>query len=70
MVFNILPPILTLLEGMQGVFVTPMPRYVEVGCCDDIEHAANRFDSDFEKKMRDTLAENRRNFKDFLFQKG
>jgi hypothetical protein len=67
MVFKILLPILRLLEGMKVIFVTLMPLFLEVWCCDELENAPNRFNTDFEKKMCNTLAEYRRNFKDFLF---
>ena len=70
LVFNILLPLLRLLEGRKVIFVTPMPRYLEVSCCDELEHAPNRYDGGFEKRLRDTLAEYRQNFKHFIFTSG
>ena len=69
LVFNILKPVLQKLLGRNVVFVTPGPRYLE-GCCDEIEHASNRFDEGFEDGLRRCLAECRQNFKDFLFTSG
>jgi hypothetical protein len=56
LVFNILKPVLQKLHGRNVVFVTPGPRYLE-GCCDEIEHASNRFDEGFEDGLRRCLAE-------------
>jgi hypothetical protein len=69
LVCNILKPVLQKLHGRNVVFVTPGPRYLE-GCCDEIEHASNRFDEGFEDGLRRCLAECRQNFKDFLFTSG
>jgi hypothetical protein len=62
LVFNILKPVLQKLHGRNVVFVTRGPRYLE-GCCDEIEHASNRFDEGFEDGLRQS-------FKDFLFTSG
>jgi hypothetical protein len=61
-VFNTILPILQLLTGWKVIFVTPLPRYLAFSRCDELTHEIG-----FEKKLRDTLAECRRNFKDFLF---
>jgi len=63
-------PFLTLLAGRKVIFLTPMPRYLYVGCCNVEDHAPNRQDPDFESKMRKELQGVRDMFKDFLFTSG
>jgi hypothetical protein len=60
-------PLLKLLEGLLVVFLTPLPRYLQEGCCDADDHAPNRFDDGFEASLRKGLMETRTYFEDFLF---
>jgi hypothetical protein len=60
-------PLLKLLEGLRVVFLTPLPRYLQEGCCEADDHAPNRFDDGFEAGLRKGLMEIRGYFKDFLF---
>ncbi len=60
-------PLLRLLEGLLVVFLTPLPRYLQEGCCGADDHAPNRFDEGFEASLRKGLMEMRGFFKDFLF---
>jgi hypothetical protein len=60
-------PLLKLLEGLRVVFLTPLPRYLQEGCCEADAHAPNRFDEGFEASLRKGLMEIRGYFKDFLF---
>ncbi len=63
-------PFLTLLAGRLVVFLTPMPRYLYVSCCEDTEHAPNRREAGFEDEFRKALAESRDYYKNFLFTSG
>jgi len=60
-------PLLKLLEGLIVIFLTPLPRYLQEGCCEADDHAPNRFDDGFEAGLRKGLMEIRGYFKDFLF---
>jgi hypothetical protein len=60
-------PLLKLLEGLIVIFLTPLPRYLQEGCCEADDHAPNRFDDGFEAGLRKGLMEIRGFFKDFLF---
>ncbi len=60
-------PLLRLLEGLIIVFLTPLPRYLQEGCCGADDHAPNRFDEGFEASLWKGLMETRGFFKDFLF---
>jgi hypothetical protein len=47
-----------------------MPRYLREGCCDELEHAPNRYTPGFEEGLRRSLSEFRSNHKDFIFTRG
>jgi hypothetical protein len=70
MTFQNLEPLLRLLEGWSVFLLTPMPRFLRKACCDELEHAPNRYSPSFEEGLRKNLAEFRSNHKDFLFTKG
>jgi hypothetical protein len=64
-----LEPLFALLRNRIVVFVTPMPRYLYVSCCDRTDHATNRTNEDFEEELRRSLGEFRLNTKKLLFLK-
>jgi hypothetical protein len=70
MTFQNIEPILRLLEGWKVFVLTPMPRYLRESCCDELEHAPNRYSPGFEEGLRKSLAEFRSNHKDFIFTRG
>jgi hypothetical protein len=70
MTFQNLEPLLRLLEGWSVFLLTPMPRFLREACCDELEHAPNRYSPGFEEGLRKNLADFRSNHKDFLFTKG
>ncbi len=41
-----------------------------VACCDELEHAPNRYTTGFEEGLRKSVSEFRSNHKDFLFTRG
>jgi hypothetical protein len=47
-----------------------MPRYLRESCCDELEHAPNRYTPGFEDGLRKALSEFRTNHKDFIFTRG
>jgi hypothetical protein len=70
MTFQNIEPLLRILEGWRVFLLTPMPRFLREACCDELEHAPNRYSPGFEDGLRKNLAEFRANHKDFLFTKG
>jgi hypothetical protein len=60
-------PLLRLLEGLTVVFLTPLSRYLQEGCCSADDHAPNWFEEGFEASLQKGLMETRGFFKDFLF---
>jgi hypothetical protein len=70
MTFQNIEPILKLLEGWRVFILTPMPRYLRESCCDELEHAPNRYSPGFEEGLRKALSEFRTNHKNFIFTRG
>jgi hypothetical protein len=70
MTFQNIEPLLRILEGWRVFLLTAMPRFLREACCDELEHAPNRYTPGFEDRLWKNLAEFRANHKDFLFTKG
>jgi uncharacterized membrane protein YgcG len=67
---NTMKPIFDAMGHKAGVFVTPMPRYVTAGCCEDPSHVSNREDRHFRADMDLQLDSLKRTVKNFLFNTG
>jgi hypothetical protein len=52
------------------IFLAPLPRYMEEGCCGDRDHMPNRREPDFKTKLEAGVFGVRRNVKDFAFRHG
>jgi hypothetical protein len=50
------------------IFLAPLPRYVEEGCCQDGDHVANRKNADYKKKQEEVIYSVRQNIKNFAFR--
>jgi hypothetical protein len=68
--FNQLKLMLELAKNKNCVLVSPLPRYIKVGCCTDAEHMANRATEGFERQLLQDLKEMAENFRDFAFTAG
>jgi hypothetical protein len=68
--FEALQPLLDIFEKKKVYFITPLPRYVVAGCCNNTDHCANRREPGYRTRMLQGLEDIRRNLKDFLFHKG
>jgi hypothetical protein len=53
--FNALKPLLEKARSMGGVLMSPLPRYVKTGCCDDAEHMQERNSAEFQDRMKSEL---------------
>jgi hypothetical protein len=68
--FGNLKPIFDCINGKDFLLITPLPRYVAGGCCEDADHMPNRRLPGFEQQLEDDLRATATNFKDFLFTHG
>jgi hypothetical protein len=68
--FSNLKPIFDGVNGKDLLLVSPLPRYVVGGCCEDLEHMPNRRLPGFEQQLTEDLKATATNFKDFLFTHG
>jgi hypothetical protein len=68
--FKNLHPVFEILGQRKILLVTPLPRYITRGCCEDRGHGTNRADPDYKKKMLANLETMKRNLKDFIFHEG
>jgi hypothetical protein len=68
--FRTLMPIFSALGGRPTLCISPLPRFVAAGCCNNTTHAANRRDDDYRETMTIKLDAYRRHLKDFTFSSG
>jgi len=61
---------LRLLENRRVILLSPLPRYLYVGCCSQEDHCTNRSEPEYEASQRASLMEVRDYLKDFLFTYG
>ena len=63
-------PLLEIVGGRKTIIVSPIPRYLVLGCCPDPDHAGNRSSPDFRCGLESAVIECRKNVKDFCFRHG
>jgi len=59
-------PLLTNRLGLQKILVTPLPRYLNSGCCNNSTHATNVGTPEYSPKITETLVDYRRWCREFL----
>jgi hypothetical protein len=52
------------------IILAPLPRYMEMGCCTDQDHVANRKQPEFKKNLEEAVFNSRTNLKNFAFRSG
>jgi hypothetical protein len=52
------------------IFMAPLPKYLEAGCCPDEDHVGNRKQPDYKQKMEEAVFAARTNIKNFAFRAG
>jgi hypothetical protein len=67
---NTMKLVLDAVGNKLAIFITPLPRYITAGCCDDPAHVSNREDRHFRADMNLQLDGLRRAVKNFLFNTG
>ena len=65
--FNQSKPILDAAMSQQKILVSPLPRYLNNGCCAETEHVVNLKEEDYKSKLDEVVVACRCNLKDFLF---
>ena len=68
--FVLSKPILDAAALHQTILVSPLPRYLHEGCCQDPGHVANLSDDDYQSSLDEAVTGCRRNLKDFAFRHG
>ena len=66
-IYKALKPVLLAVAGGPIILVTPLPRFITHGCCEDETHLTNRSSPDFATDQQRHLAETRTNLRSFLF---
>ena len=66
-IYKALKPVLLAAAGGPIILVTPLPRFITHGCCEDETHLTNRSSPDFATDQQRHLAETRTNLRSFLF---
>ena len=66
-IYKTMRPALLAASGGPIIIITPMPRYITHGCCEDESHLTNRASSEFSADILRHLAETRTNFRSFAF---
>ena len=65
--YKALKPVLTAAGSGPIIIITPLPRYVNQGCCSNPLHVTNRDKPEFNSDITHSLAEVRNNWRSFLF---
>ncbi len=61
--FDDCKPIFEACRGHKVVILSPLPRYIMAGCCQDEEHAPNRRDTNFKSFLISGLERTKKNLK-------
>ena len=65
--FNMVKPILDLVDHHLKIIVSPIPRYLRARCCLDTDHVANLEDT-YQSNQEEAIHACRKHLKDFAFR--
>jgi hypothetical protein len=68
--FKAIKPLLDCAKGKGAALLSPLPRYLVHGCCNDTDHMPNRAAADFSQQLKSELRGVSANLKDFLYTAG
>jgi hypothetical protein len=68
--YNTLKPVLDKIGNRPCIIVSPMPRFITQGCCQDVRHVANRLDRGYKQNMERQLEGVAKKFKNLLYNAG
>ena len=63
-------PLLEAAGNRRRIIVSPIPRYLLLGCCEDPAHVGNLSNKDYRAGLEAAVFECRKNIKDFCFTQG
>jgi hypothetical protein len=66
--FKMMVPIFKAADGVHQLLVTPIPRYLYLGCCDEADHAPNRADEGFVDSILEALDKTKRTLQSLAFK--
>jgi len=65
-----LVPLLEAGGNCPKILISPLPRYLERGCCPDSGHVTNRTSADYKEELEKEIYSCKTNLKDFCFANG
>ena len=65
--FNLVTPVLEAANHHKKILLTPLPRYIYAGCCEDPDHISNRLEESYAVNLMDKLEGLRRLLKGMAF---
>ena len=68
--FVLSKPILEAAALHQIILVSPLPRYLYEGCCQDASHVTNLGEDEYQPSLEEAVTCCRKNLKDFAFRHG
>jgi hypothetical protein len=68
--YNTLKPVLDKIGNRPCILVSPMPRFITEGCCQDFRHVANRLDRGYKQSMERQLEGVAKKFKNLFYNSG
>ena len=68
--FNMVMPILDLVNHHLKIIVSPIPRYLRARCCLDTDHVSNLEEDSYQNNQEEAIHTCRKHLKDFAFRQG
>ena len=68
--FLLSKPILEVAKSHQKILMSPLPRYLNSGCCTAEEHTTNIKEADYKSNLENAVLACRRTLRDFTFRQG
>jgi hypothetical protein len=66
--FEMMTPIFKAADGVHRLLVTPIPRYLYQGCCEEADHAPNRAEEGFVDSILEALDKTKRMLRSLAFK--
>ena len=68
--FLLSKPILDVAKSQQKILMSPLPRYLNSGCCTVEEHTTNIKEADYKSNLENAVLACHRTLRDFTFRQG
>ena len=70
MTFKKTLPVVEAVKDHRKIFLSPLPRYWQAGCCTNTGHVTNLRDPDYKQKLESSIYEAKNNLRAFSFREG